>query len=43
MDTTMKFKIVIDFYTTILCLGWLKRRIYSKWEMEKELLLSDFL
>lgn len=43
MEFTMKFKTVINFYMTFLSLWYLKRRIYSKWEIEKELFPSDFL
>ncbi len=43
MEFIIRFKTVIDLYAAILCLWWLKRRIYSKWEKEKEYFSSDFL
>jgi hypothetical protein len=43
MDFVLKFRTVIDFYTTVLCLWWLKRRYDLKWKSEKELFSSDFL
>jgi hypothetical protein len=43
MDVSTKIRTLIDFYAALVRLWWLKRRIYLKWEREKELFSSDFL
>ena len=43
MKSLFKFKTNIDFFITFLLIGWLKRRIYTKWKMEKESLSWDFI
>ncbi len=43
MDFVLKARIVIELYTTVLCVWWFERRIFSKWEKERDCFSSDFL
>jgi hypothetical protein len=43
MDPVLRFRIVFDFHTALLCVWCLKRRVELKWKREKDFFSSDFL
>jgi hypothetical protein len=44
MDFAFRFiRTAFDYYTTVLCVWWYKRRMELIWKREKEFLSSDVL